>query len=142
MVISFVAMANYEISEGRLVELESFADANDSPIVMVNLLKVRARAEYPAGSPEAPCSGWEAFQRYQDGSAAVRKSSGAELVWRGNVEQLPIAPDLEDWDLVVLVRYPSARAYLDMKSTTEYQSARLHRQAALVDSRLIMCTEE
>lgn len=45
MVISCLAMANYEITEDRLAELDSFADANDSPIVMVNLLKVRTRAQ-------------------------------------------------------------------------------------------------
>jgi hypothetical protein len=38
------------------------ADANDeSPIVMINLLRYRDRAEYPQGSDAPPCSGREAY---------------------------------------------------------------------------------
>ncbi len=47
-------------------KLQQFAaDANDeSPIVMINLLRYRDRAEYPKGSDAPPCSGREAYQRY------------------------------------------------------------------------------
>jgi hypothetical protein len=47
-------------------KLQQFvADANDeSPIVMINLLRYRDRAEYPKGSEALPCSGREAYQRY------------------------------------------------------------------------------
>lgn len=131
----------FEIGDDELDRMEAFARDNDGPIVMVNLMRLRERAEYPPDSTEQPCSGLEALGRYSSGSAEVRRASGAEFVWRGEVRGLPIAPVEEAWDLVALVRYPSARAYLDMRATPAYQAARLHRRAGLVDSRLFM-TEE
>jgi hypothetical protein len=45
--------------------LQAFlAEPDDAPLVMVNLLRYRERAEYPAGAGAAPCSGREAYQRY------------------------------------------------------------------------------
>jgi uncharacterized protein (DUF1330 family) len=54
---------------------------------------------------------------------------------------MPIGPSEKTWDTVALVRYPSAKAYIDMKATKEYEAARVHRRAALYDSRLIMTVE-
>ena len=36
---------------------------DDEPVVMLNLLRFRARAEYPEGSGHAPCTGREAYRR-------------------------------------------------------------------------------
>ena len=54
---------------------------------------------------------------------------------------MPIGPSEKTWDMVALVRYPSTRAYLNMKAPKAYEDARVHRRAALYDSRLIMTTE-
>lgn len=54
---------------------------------------------------------------------------------------MPIGPSEKTWDMVALVRYPNARAYLSMKATKAYEDARVHRRAALYDSRLIMTVE-
>ena len=129
-----------EITEDNLAAMEVFAESNDEPIVMVNLMQLRLRAEHddPALND---CSGLEAFARYTSGSADVRKEVGAELVWSGKAIQMPIGPSEKTWDMVALVRYPNARAYLNMKATKAYGDARLHRRAALYDSRLIMTIE-
>ena len=129
-----------EITEDNLAAMEVFAESNDEPVVMVNLMQLRLRAEYddPALND---CSGLEAFARYASGSADVRKEVGAELVWSGKAIQMPIGPSEKTWDMVALVRYPNARAYLNMKATKAYGDARLHRRAALYDSRLIMTIE-
>ena len=105
-----------EIPEDNLVAMELFAESNDEPIVMVNLMQVRPHSEYddPAFND---CTGLEAFARYTLGSAEVRKEVGAELVWSGRAVQMPIGPSEKTWDMVALVRYPSARAYLNMKAT-------------------------
>ena len=134
-------MAYFEIDEDELETMAAYAADHDGPIVMVNLMRVRAAAEYPPEADAEPCSGSEALGRYSSGSAAVRRASGAEFLWRGEVMSLPIAPSDEAWDLVVLVRYPSAQAYLDMRATAEYQAARAHRRAGLADSRLYMTVE-
>ena len=132
-------MSYYEIGPDELSAMEKFAMTNNDLIVMVNLMKVRERAQYGSDSLAEPCSGSEAMDRYRRGSAEVRKQSGAKIVWRGEPALLPIAPKDEGWNSVVLVSYPNVAAYLKMRSTPEYQAARLHRQAGLDDSRLLMC---
>ena len=61
--------------------------------------------------------------------------------WSGQALQMPIGPSEKVWDVVALVRYPSAGAYLTMVATEAYKAARQHRTAALCDSRLIMTAE-
>lgn len=129
-----------EITANNLAALATFAQTNNGPIVMVNLMLVRQHAQYEDLAANG-CTGLEAFARYTAGSAEVRKEVGAELVWSGRGVQMPIGPSEKTWDMVALVRYPSARAYLNMKATDAYEAARVHRRAALLDSRLIMTME-
>jgi uncharacterized protein (DUF1330 family) len=131
-------MSHYEIDGESLEAMTRFAAEHAGPIVMVNLLRMREHAVYPADAAFEPCSGQAALKRYEDGSAGVRRASGARVLWGGAVAQMAIAPSEEAWDAVVLVEYPSASAYLEMRATPEYEAARLHRRAALYDSRLIM----
>lgn len=129
-----------EMTEGNMAALEAFASTNDQPIVMVNLMQVRANAEY-GDAARNDCSGYDAFARYTKGSSEVRQQAGAELIWSGRAIQMPIGPSEKTWDLVAMVRYPSAEAYLKMTATKAYDAARAHRRAALHDSRLIMTIE-
>ena len=129
-----------EITANNLAALATFAQTNNGPIVMVNLMQVRQHAQYEDLAANG-CTGLEAFARYTAGSAEVRKEVGAQLVWSGRGVQMPIGPSEKTWDIVALVRYPSARAYLNMKTTDAYEAARVHRRAALLDSRLIMTIE-
>ena len=129
-----------EITEANIAAMEAFSITNGAPVVMVNLMQVRATACYedPALND---CSGYEAFARYTQGSSEVRQHAGAELIWSGRALQMPIGPSEKTWDLVALVRYPSAKAYIEMVATKAYAAARAHRRAALYDSRLIMTVE-
>jgi len=52
-----------EPSSEQLQQLVAAA-SDESPIVMINLLRYRDRAEYPKGSDAPPCLGREAYQRY------------------------------------------------------------------------------
>ena len=129
-----------EITEANIAALEAFSITNGAPIVMVNLMQVRATACYEDPALNN-CSGYEAFARYTQGSSEVRQHAGAELIWSGRALQMPIGPSEKTWDLVALVRYPSAKAYIEMIATKAYAAARAHRRAALYDSRLIMTIE-
>ena len=111
--------------------------ADDAPVVMLNLLRFRAVANYPDGSGHAPCSGREAYARY---GAAVRQhlaAAGGKPIWRGATQLTLIGPADEGWDEVLLVHYPSRAAFLRMVSDRDYVAASVHRTAALSDSRLI-----
>ena len=120
--------------------MEAFSITNGAPVVMVNLMQVRATACYEDAALN-DCSGYEAFAQYTQGSSEVRQHAGAELIWSGRALQMPIGPSEKSWDLVALVRYPSAKAYIEMIATKAYAAARAHRRAALYDSRLIMTIE-
>jgi len=128
------------LTDNSLAAIKTFAESNGDPIVMVNLMQVRPNALYEPPLVDH-CSGYEALARYTHESAAVRQAAGAGLVWSGQALQMPIGPSEKVWDVVALVRYPSAGAYLTMVATEAYKAARQHRTAALCDSRLIMTAE-
>lgn len=119
--------------------MQAFASQLDSegPIVMVNLLRYRDKAAYPADSDATPCSGREAYQRYSEVALRNVAEVGGELFYLGQVAVSVIAPAGEEWDDVALVRYPSRRAFIEMIGRADYQAGALHRSAALADSRLI-----
>jgi hypothetical protein len=56
------------------------------PVVMLNLLRFRAVADYSAFSdiaPAAPISGAEAYKRYMEHTMPFLKKSGAEILFFG-----------------------------------------------------------
>lgn len=110
----------------------------DEPIMMLNLLRFREKAKYEDG---LEVSGAEAYASYGRESAPVFQRVGGEIVWRGWPEVTLIGPQDEQWDLVFIARYPTAGAFLDMVTDPVYREAVKHRQAAVLDSRLIRTTE-
>jgi uncharacterized protein (DUF1330 family) len=111
----------------------------DQPILMLNLLRYHADARYPADSPHAPCSGRDAYARYSRTALTKVRGVGGNVQLLAQARAALIAPAGEQWDEVLLVRYPSPRAFLGMLDDAEYQAATVHRTAALADSRLIGC---
>jgi hypothetical protein len=115
----------------------------DGPVVMMNLLKFRETANYQAEAGMAPCSGKEAYDRYQHAfTVAVGAVSQAEVLYDGPCEQVFIGqPGTEaaDWDKLLLVRYPSRQHFLAMMADDSYRDALVHRYAGLEHTVLIQC---
>ncbi|MDO6442210.1 MULTISPECIES: DUF1330 domain-containing protein [unclassified Marinobacter] len=107
----------------------------DQPVVMLNLLRFRDKADYADESGDR--SGREAYQLYMREAAACVSAVGAEVIWSGRSVGSLIAPPDESWDQVLLVRYPSIDAFMAMIESTEYKGVVKHRTAALSDSRLV-----
>jgi len=107
------------------------------PVVMINLLRYRERAAYPAGFDAEPCSGREAYRRYGQAAIGFISALGGQVVWEGSPKAVLIGPRDEQWHKALLVRYPSKQAFLAMVSNPDYQAITVHRTAALEDSRLI-----
>lgn len=122
-------------------QLKRFAEQMPAgePILMLNLLRFNADAAYPAGSGQPPCSGQQAYVRYSRTAREKVQAAGGAVETMANVQMALIAPEHEDWDELLLVRYPSPEAFLAMLADPEYQAATIHRTAALADSRLIAC---
>jgi hypothetical protein len=115
----------------------------DGQVVMMNLLKFRETALYPPEAGMAPCSGKEAYDRYQHAfTVAVGAISQAEVVYDGPCEQVFIGQagtDATDWDKLLLVRYPSRQHFLAMMANDAYRDALVHRYAGLERTVLIQC---
>ena len=112
---------------------------DDTPLVMLNLLRFREVADYPEA--EQQVSGREAYARYGELVQPFLAAVGGRLEWQGAAHEPLIAPDEERWDACLLVRYPSKAAFLEMVMNPEYQAITVHRTAALSDSRLVPMVE-
>lgn len=123
-------------------QLKRFAEQMPAgaPILMLNLLRFNQQAAYPADSEHAPCSGKEAYARYSRTALLKVREAGGDVQVAASAQVALIAPEQEDWDEMLLVRYPSPEAFLAMLADGEYRAATLHRTAALTDSRLIACS--
>ena len=120
-------------------QFEAFkALPRDKPVMMLNLLRFREQAAYEDGRE---VSGAEAYAAYGRESAPVFSRVGGEIIWRGRPEVTLIGPGDEYWDLAFIARYPTAAAFLEMVTDPAYREAVKHRQAAVLDSRLIRSSE-
>ncbi|MCZ6708875.1 MAG: DUF1330 domain-containing protein [Gammaproteobacteria bacterium] len=105
----------------------------DEPVVMLNLLRYRDQAD--SGFGVDGLSGREAYKIYGQRFAELHPKYGGEPIWMGRALRSIIGA--EDWDIVILVRYPTRRAFVAMFDDPEYQAIAPIRAAALADSRLI-----
>lgn len=123
---------------------EFFSDPPEGPIVMLNLLRFREAADYtdfPELAPATPLSGAAAYRRYMAHAEPFLRAVGGEVVFLGAGGLPLIGPRHERWDLVLLVRYPSADAFLSFSANDAYLEGLGHRFAALADSRLLPMVE-
>ena len=123
-------MVSTEPTDTQLRELME-AD-QESPFDMINLIKYRPIAIYESAADNAiGRSGREAYQEY--GLVAFPKiiGMGGSLVYKGTCDHQFVGDESQNYDDLIIVRYPSRRAYLEMFNSTEYQEAIKHRKAGL-----------
>lgn len=94
------------------------AEHPEGEIVMLNLLKFK-----PDGRPS--------YERYAREIVPFLEQVGAEVVYLGDTGTALVAPDSHDWDAVLLVRYPSAKAFSEMVANPDYQQITGYRTEAL-----------
>jgi len=120
-----------ELNEGFMRDL-----ADHGPVVMVNLVRFRTRANDGSGS------GWDAFLRYSEATMPLIKACGGTVLWAGKAEGAAFGNlGTKCWDYVVLVRYPSRKAFLGMVTSTDYAKANVHRENAVDDHIILSCNE-
>jgi uncharacterized protein (DUF1330 family) len=92
------------------------------PVVMLNLLRF---AE----------GGRESYDRYAEALRTTFLSRyGAEVLYAGDGSTPLVAEDGQDWDAVLLVRYPSRAAFSEMVADPEYQQVTHLRSEALTEA--------
>jgi uncharacterized protein (DUF1330 family) len=105
------------------------ADDDGGPVVMLNLLRV-------AGGDRA------LYDEYSRRVLPILAKCGAEVVYAGELSTMVIAPEVHgEWDLVLLVRYPSREAFMAMITDPEYLEVAELRSRGLEDS-LLQATRE
>jgi uncharacterized protein (DUF1330 family) len=111
-------------------------DPNE-PICMLNLLRYREMAEEGRGVDGL--TGRGAYEKYGKLFAALSPRYGGSPMWMGKALNTIIGA--EDWDIVILVKYPARQNFIDMMLDRDYQAIAVFRAAALADSRLIEMNE-
>jgi uncharacterized protein (DUF1330 family) len=105
-------------------------------VVMVNLLRFKKQ------SADGDGSGWSAYQRYSKAISPLLKGVGGTILWAGNAEGAAYGDlSAKQWEFVVLVRYPSRKAFLAMVTSPEYALANVHRENAVDDHVILAATE-
>lgn len=93
------------------------ADDDGGPVVMLNLLRF--------------ADGRAAYEAYAAATAPHLARVGGSVVYAGLGGAAVIAEPGQSWDAVLLVRYPSRQAFLQMVMDPSYQDITHMRTAAL-----------
>jgi uncharacterized protein (DUF1330 family) len=111
----------------------------DTPIQMLNLIRLKPLADYPDDHPDhgKGVSGLDAYRAYGRTCAGIFARVGLRQVWAGRPETVVTGPADERWDLAFIAEYPNAAAFLAMVTDPTYRENVKHRTAAVEDSRLI-----
>lgn len=99
-------------------QAQAFMQLPDRPVVMVNLLKFSNGGERASD-----------YSQYGRDVGRVLESIGAEIIFSGECQTTFIGG--AEWDSIALVRYPNARALLQMAQSAEYQAIAGNRSSGL-----------
>ncbi len=119
---------------------ETVAKGVNQPVVMVNLLKFKKKAEYTDGRATSD-DGKTAYNRYGADMVKFVTENGGRILFMGEVKSLVIG-DVEDmWDVVALVEYPSSEAFVKIAMAPEVAKFGVHREAGLAGQLLIQTVQ-
>lgn len=102
--------------------------ADEGAFVMLNLIKLKEEGK-----------GEEAYGRYLAQTAPLLARVGGRLLWMGEARQQFIGAADENADRVLLVEYPSRRAFLEMIAMPEYEAIHANREEGIEGSVLLAC---
>jgi uncharacterized protein (DUF1330 family) len=86
------------------------AEDDGGPVVMLNLLRF-------AGG-----EGRDSYLRYAEAAAPFLEKVGARTLYAGDCSTLVVGADGHAWEAVLVVRYPSRGAFLEMIKDPGYQA--------------------
>jgi uncharacterized protein (DUF1330 family) len=115
---------------------ELLAGPADTPVVMVNLLRFKARAD----APDEGLTGIEAYQRYGAAMRVFVEERGGRFLWMGRVDSFVIGASDVPFDVVALMEYPSRRAFVEIVNDPRVHELAVHRTAGLEGQWLVATT--
>jgi uncharacterized protein (DUF1330 family) len=108
----------------------------DTPVVMVNLLRFKERAD----APDAGLAGIEAYRLYGEPMRRIVEERGGRFLWMGRVDSFVIGASDGRFDAVALMEYPSRRAFVEIVNDPRVREIGAHRAAGLEGQWLIATT--
>jgi hypothetical protein len=116
-----------------VARLEAVTADQDSPFLMLSLMRYRDLADYPEDHADAGAglTGREADDRYAP--VEILHELGAQVVLYGNVATG------SDWDRVAVVRYPSVRSFVDMQERPDFIERHVHKDAGMLETVIAVC---
>ena len=111
-------------------QAQDFLKSSDQPVVMVNLLRFKDKAEYADGR-ETELSGQEAYGLYSSEMQKLVEGAGGKFLFGGTVIGLLLGEVEDLWDVVGLVEYPSPASLIKISSSPEFAKIEMHREAGL-----------
>jgi uncharacterized protein (DUF1330 family) len=109
----------------------------DTPVVMVNLLKFKERAD---GANEG-MDGAESYVKYGQKMKEFVESKGGRFIWSGRVDSMVIGESDSEFDVIALVEYPSRKAFVEIASSDHVAKIGEDRKMGLEGQWLIATTE-
>ena len=97
----------------------------DQPVVMINLLRFKPRAD----ATEGDATGREAYQRYAEQMREMVESQGGRFIWAGSVDSMVIGEEDPGFHVVGLVEYPSRQKFLEIAGSERVREIGAHRSA-------------
>jgi uncharacterized protein (DUF1330 family) len=107
-------------NEDGFADLSSRID--EGPVTMLNLLAFK------------PDGGRERYMEYGTAVLPLLEGAGGRVVFQG--QAAPVLLGDKSWDLVLLVEYPTRRAFIEMIQSPEYQAIAHLRTEALAKGEL------
>jgi uncharacterized protein (DUF1330 family) len=132
-----VENAMYPTSE-RIARLTG--DSLPEPIVMLNLLKFRAKAQYADGR-KTDLTGEQAYGLYAQRMRIFVEREGGRFIFAGDIKSVVIGEVEDVWDLAGLVEYPSSAAFARIATSPEVAEIAVHRAAGLEGQLLIRVSQ-
>ena len=122
--------------EPRQIE-ELMKGPDDSPVVMVNLLSFKERAD----GANAGVAGVDSYMRYAENMRKFVESKGGRFIWSGRVDSMVIGESDTDFSVIALVEYPNRKAFIEIATSAHVREIGKDRADGLAGQWLIATTE-
>lgn len=118
-----------------LRSLRAWAEADDGqPVYMLNLMRLYDQVRPLPGAPAGKLSPQQSNQYYEERALPMLLKSGGYALYAGNVQGSNLIEHrsgLDQWSRVLLVRYASRRAFLELLTDPAYAPIEPYKMAAL-----------